>query len=418
MTELFQRLLVYLLLSGFFLCIWILFITRTVRENTTVILSILYGLLVLSLFNPLYMLIQRYAKKLIFPKKLDYQKTIMDMSMKVVSVLDYQRLIEIIRDTIVNIVGSSSFALLLHDEESDSFMPIAVHGVDSKNMTILPSMHDLLRLIRLLNREIFRDDLEEGGEILSDEILSVFDAYRAAFVIPMTYQANLRGVLFIGERKSHDLYTRRDIELLKILSNHIVIALDNARLYELAIRDGLTRLYISRFFRQRISEEIMNSVRSGRFLSLLMIDIDHFKTINDTYGHPTGDQILKELAHVITEQIRLVDIASRYGGEEFAVILPETDNSHALAIAQRIRKKIENTEFCKGIRRTVSIGVATIDGKKTSARDNSAKAATRTIARGRAEAIKTEIIKKADEALYEAKNSGRNTCVNGGVITI
>lgn len=415
-TELFQRLLVYLLLSAFFFGIWVLFIARTAKENTSVLISILYGLLVVALFNPLHVFVQRFAKRLVFPKRLDYQKTIMDMSMKVVSVLDYQRLIEIINDTIVNIVGASSFALLLHDEESDSFIPIASYGVDSNSMVSLPPMHDLLRFIRLLNREIFRDDLEEGGEILSPEILTVFDAYHASFVIPMTYQASLRGVLFIGERKNNDLYTRRDVELLKLLANHIVIALDNARLYELAIRDGLTRLYISRFFRQRISEEILNSVRAGRFLSLLMIDIDHFKTVNDTYGHQTGDQLLKELALIISDQVRVVDIAARYGGEEFAIILPETDNEHAMAIAERIRKKIENTEFSKGIRRTVSIGVATLDGKKASARESSARNATRTVVRGRAEAIKSEMIKTADEALYEAKKAGRNKCVNGGIL--
>ncbi len=417
-TELFQRLLVYLLLSAFFFGIWVIFIARTAKENTSVVISILYGLLVVAFYNPLYVFVQRFAKKIVFPKKLDYRKTIMDMSMKVVSVLDYQRLIEIINDTIVNIVGASSYALLLHDEESDMFMPIASHGVESTSLIPLSPMHDLLRFIRLLNKEIFRDDLEEGGELLSPEIVAVFEAYRATFVIPMTYQASLRGVLFIGERKSNDLYNQRDVELLKILANHIVIALDNARLYELAIRDGLTRLYISRFFRQRLSEEILNSVRTGRFLSLLMIDIDHFKTVNDTHGHQTGDQILKELAHIITDQVRVVDIAARYGGEEFAIILPETDNEHAMAVAERIRKKIENAEFTKKIRQTVSIGVATLDGKKAYSKEGAARNSTKTVVRGRAEALKTDMIRIADEALYEAKNAGRNKCINGGMITI
>ncbi len=414
-TDLFQRLLVYLVLSALFFGIWVLFITYTTNENTSILISILYGLLIVALFNPMYVLIQRFAKRVVFPKKLDYQKTIMDMSMKVVSVLDYQRLLEIINDTIVNIVGASSFALLLHDEESDAFMPIATYGVDSAHMMPLQPMHDLLRFVRLLNREIFKDDLEEDGEILSPEILTVFDSYRASFVIPMTYQASLKGVLFIGERKNNDLYTLRDVELLKILANHIVIALDNARLYELAIRDGLTRLYISRFFQQRISEEILNTIRAGRFLSFLMIDIDHFKMVNDTYGHQKGDQLLKELAHIITDQVRVVDIAARYGGEEFAIILPETDNAHAMAIAERIRKKVENTEFGMGIRQTVSIGVVTLDGKKASDREVISKNSTRTAVRVMAESIKTEMIQIADKAPYDAKKTGRNKCVNGGI---
>ncbi|MCX7678113.1 MAG: diguanylate cyclase [Spirochaetes bacterium] len=418
LNEILLRLLVYLFLSVVFFGMWVIFVITTADKNTPIFLSILYGLLIIALFNPLHIVIQRYIYKLAFPTHINYQKTLMDLSMKIVSVLDYHRLIEIINDTIVNTVGSSTFAMLLHDEESDNYIPIAVYGVKLQNLISLHPMHDLLRFLRLVNEEVFRDVLEEENASLSNEIFEVFDYFKSTVAIPMVYQGYLKGVLFIGERKNNQLYTRRDIELLKILANHILIAIDNARLYELAIRDGLTRLYIPRFFHQRIFEEILNSIRWERPLSLLMIDIDHFKSINDNYGHQIGDQVLKKFAQVLSEEVRENDIVARYGGEEFSILLPETDNDQAMAIAERIRTKIQKTEFDKGIRRTASVGIATFVAQKAFVKDKLESACTRVAVREKAKKIKTELIKRADDALYVAKRAGRNMCTNGGEINI
>lgn len=415
-TEIFQRLLVYLLLSSVFFGIWIIFIIGISPSNTQILLSILYALLVVALFNPLHMLIQRVVSRIIFPQRYDYQKTIMEVSMKVVTVLDYNKLIEIVRDTILDTVKASAFALLVYEDENDSYIPVSVHGVPPENITSLSTMDELIRFMRLVNREVFREELEDERTGDANELTAVLRAFNAELVVPMSFKGSLKGILCIGDRKTGDIFNRRDIELLQILANHIVIALENARLYELAIRDGLTKLYISRFFHQRVSEEITNTVRAKRQLSLLMIDLDHFKTVNDTYGHPAGDMVLKETSHIISDQVRLVDIVSRYGGEEFAVILPETDNERAAVIAERIRKRIENTTFTRGIKRTISIGIATIDGRTMSAEINFDSIMSRSAMHSKVEGVKIELIRRADEALYAAKAAGRNLCNNAGII--
>lgn len=162
-------------------------------------------------------------------------------------------------------------------------------------------------------------------------------------------------------------------------------------LLEMALHDRLTGLYNRRSFDDKMENEIKRTERYDKNLSLLMIDIDHFKKINDTYGHQAGDEVLKKLATVIVKCIRNSDYAARYGGEEFTVILPETTLEQAAVMAERIREAIATTQFTllshtDKIHLTVSIGLSTY-------RENSSV---------------EELINAADTALYKAKKSGRN----------
>jgi diguanylate cyclase (GGDEF)-like protein len=160
---------------------------------------------------------------------------------------------------------------------------------------------------------------------------------------------------------------------------------------ELASRDGLTGLYNHRMFYSLLKDEIVRTQRFKRPVSLLMLDIDHFKRVNDTYGHQAGDAILKGLSILLMKQARAVDRVCRYGGEEFMVILPETDTAVAMNIAERLRAEVERQPFginggkTAGI--TVSIGVATYPQQVDSLE---------------------ALVKAADDALYAAKQGGRN----------
>lgn len=164
------------------------------------------------------------------------------------------------------------------------------------------------------------------------------------------------------------------------------------------ITDSLMEIYNRRHLERRLAEEISRAVRYGFSLSLRMIDIDHFKKVNDSYGHPTGDLVLKRIGALLQENLRNVDFPARYGGEEAAVLLPHTGEADALLVAERIRKKVESTPFpvdgssAAGdtFRCTVSIGVATRPPECTSP---------------------GELVQPADKALYRAKQSGRNRTV-------
>jgi two-component system, cell cycle response regulator len=168
----------------------------------------------------------------------------------------------------------------------------------------------------------------------------------------------------------------------------------NRKLRKLSITDGLTGLFNHRHMHEQLHEEFERSRRSEDPIAVLMMDLDRFKQVNDTYGHPTGDVILYETARILRDSAREIDMIGRYGGEEFMAILPGTDESEAARFAERVRQRVadhvyrdESTE----VQMTTSAGVASYPGASVDAPD--------------------DLIKFADQALYQAKESGRNRIV-------
>nr|WP_241495771.1 GGDEF domain-containing protein [Clostridium beijerinckii] len=162
----------------------------------------------------------------------------------------------------------------------------------------------------------------------------------------------------------------------------------NCLLKNQATIDGLTGLYNHRYIYERLEEEIRHSSKNRCAFVVMILDIDHFKRINDTYGHLTGDKILKNLAVILKNNIGETDLVGRYGGEEFLIMLTDTYLNDGFEVAEKIRKVIENMEFMQNIRLTISIGIEEYSGEKVS-----------------------ELLEKADIKLYKAKNSGRNKTV-------
>ena len=411
-AEIFRRYLVYYLMLAVWLIAYISFISRyTSRENIAPMITV--GLFLVIIFNPFYRLFHRITDSVLFKNRYDYQKTLKKISRDLVTVLDRQKLLDLIRSSIVNVLKASSFTLFLYEQETDSFV-----SVEDRNFSY--GLHDpAVNLMILANRPVYAEELgSETDNSDMNEFVSLFKDTNSVLAVPMVYKGMLRGIMCLGDRESGEIYNLNDVELLEILANQSIIALDNARLYELAITDELTNLYIIRFFNQRIVDELVIAIRMKRMLSLLMIDIDFFKAINDTHGHQAGDLVLKEVASIIETEVRAIDLVARYGGEEFAVILPETENSVAEVVAERIRKKIENTIFRQDISLTVSIGIASIDG----ARPSTAVEISQEL--GNAERkkffgeLKETFIYHADKGLYTAKNGGRNRIINNGVLKI
>ena len=198
-----------------------------------------------------------------------------------------------------------------------------------------------------------------------------------------------------------DEYRLRDGDLLKIgrcifkfLSGDNIESAYHEEIYRLTTIDGLTQVYNKRYFLESLDREMGRAQRYLRDLSLILFDIDHFKVVNDTYGHLAGDYVLKQLAMEIKRRIRREDILARYGGEEFAIILPELDNTSAMHFGEKIRRIASEANFRfdeTDIPVTVSVGVTTLE---PAVRDSAS------------------FIKRVDEKLYRAKSNGRN-CVVG-----
>jgi diguanylate cyclase (GGDEF)-like protein len=189
-------------------------------------------------------------------------------------------------------------------------------------------------------------------------------------------------------------------EMLGVIANQMAISLQNGRMYqaleEQATTDGLTGLVNHRTFQERFSAMLGRADRHKFKVSLILTDIDHFKKVNDTYGHPTGDQVLKRVASLLKASARKIDIVARYGGEEFALVLEATGRDGARQLAERIRAEVGQQTFQSGkgpFKATLSLGVATYPDD---ARE------------------KAEIISRADQALYAAKHGGRNRTVCAG----
>ena len=183
--------------------------------------------------------------------------------------------------------------------------------------------------------------------------------------------------------------------IFKYLSGTNIETKYHEEFFRLTAIDGLTQAYSKRFLLETLDREFHRAIRHSRLLSLAMLDIDHFKQINDTHGHLAGDYILREMSGIILHHIRREDVFARYGGEEFALVLPETDRDHAVQISEKLRQLIEDYRFSfrgKDIPVTVSFGVAVAEGQ-----DNG-------------ESMQ-DFIACADAKLYEAKQTGRNRVV-------
>ncbi|HEV2800151.1 MAG TPA: sensor domain-containing diguanylate cyclase [Pyrinomonadaceae bacterium] len=217
------------------------------------------------------------------------------------------------------------------------------------------------------------------------------DETRPLAVVPLLYQARSMGVLLVCSDDPHRIWQENELLLLRTVADQVAVAVNHARLFtqmqQLALTDGLTGCVNRRSFEMQLERDLRLATRMRQPVSLIMLDIDHFKRVNDTYGHDAGDAALRFLADVLRDELRGVDTAARYGGEEFAVILPQAGLEGALIVAERLRSRLETTEVPGIGHITGSFGLATFP-LHANTRDG--------------------LVGAADRALYEAKHAGRN----------
>jgi len=279
-------------------------------------------------------------------------------------------------------------SLVMFDENSEMVYRLEEKGVVAAREDADP----FSRWVRLRAMPLYIPDLSKDVRF-RDSAPSVI---RSVMATPLSRGKVVIGILLV-QSSSVEAFSQEDWRLLSLMGDLSGVSVQNSLLYqrtqEEAITDGLTGVYVHRYFQERLAEEVKRCRGTSIHLTMLMADIDNFKSLNDTYGHLVGDAVLRGVAKTLQDGVRTTDILARYGGEEFAVVLTETDTDGGMLVAERLRAAVEKYSFTDaGVERsvTVSIGVATFDGQTEEGRG---------------------LVERADEALYEAKRAGKNRVV-------
>ncbi|MBI5267538.1 MAG: sensor domain-containing diguanylate cyclase [candidate division Zixibacteria bacterium] len=293
---------------------------------------------------------------------------------------------------IMNVMLGYQHCAMIFSDKSGEFYWRARTSGGHTNFHLKAIPHDRTELVRKvfnLQEPIRLKDVAERPDYAPLQPTS-----RSLALVPMIAHRHTVGLL-VAESDEAALFKDRDIQQLTIVARSAALAQENAELHkrtaELTIIDELTDTFNYRYFVQKFQEEKKRALRYKAPLSIIMVDIDWFKKLNDSYGHEVGNVVLRELSRVIKGCVRDVDIFCRYGGEEFVVILPQTPQSEAAVIGERIRSQIENTVVDTGktgkVKVTVSVGISSYPENGKSHED---------------------LVSVADQALYRAKGSGKN----------
>jgi|CXWL01.1.fsa_nt_gi diguanylate cyclase (GGDEF)-like protein len=287
-------------------------------------------------------------------------------------------------------MGAERASLLIFNETTDKLEVKAVVGVKAWTKSTEIGGR-IARLVLAKNQPV------AVADVASTDLPPVVPdrGYRTPSFLccPISIGDRTVGVMNFTDKADGGTFGRKAVDLFNAIAPQIAVAIDRASLKnkagqfeQLSVTDSLTGLLNRRYIEARLAEEIKRSTRHGFPMSFMMLDVDNFKSYNDSFGHPAGDEALKLVGHVVRETLRGADVAARFGGEEFAILLPQTTSDEAIAIGERIRHNIEHAKF-EHRRVTVSMGIASCSAQLC---------------------VSTDLVSAADKALYEAKRRGRN----------
>lgn len=301
---------------------------------------------------------------------------------------DYDPLVEFIMERTSAILEARRCSLMLMDESGRELLIKAAVGMEERiikecRMKLGESVAGFVAQSRapILVKNIEYDERFKRASKL-------YYLSRSFISVPLILEDKLIGVINVTDKHKAKNFDEIDLRILGALAREVAVAVENVKLYKqlsfLTITDPLTLIYNYRQFAQSLNYEIKRCQRSQGNLCLIMMDIDDFKLYNDTFGHPEGDALLKDIGRILKSQLRETDIVCRYGGDEFAVILPDIAADGARTAAEKIRRAVENTSFQMKV--TLSLGIAAYTPGL----------------------VQSELILKADRALYQAKHEGKN----------
>lgn len=310
------------------------------------------------------------------------------------SALTYESLFKLTLEIVRNLLSATTYAVYLKDEEGMMKLQ-AVESPDAKPFGNFNPQEAKTAFAEVLQRRssLIFDDLHTVSEG-QEQVIPRTGSIRAGMAVPLALGNEILGLLFVATGSSK-AYDKQSLRLLTILANQAAVSFGNLKLQQkaetLAITDSLSGLY-TYGYTQDVLEKEFRRCKYGNFpVSALVLDVDHFKTINENYGYAMGDSILRQLGGLIKSVTRTTDVICRYGGDEFMIILPETSRIGAGLVGERIRQTVEEYEFVVGgnmVKVTLSGGIASYPEKEIE--------------------TKKELIDQAEQALNQAKKQGSN----------
>lgn len=345
-------------------------------------------------FHPLRIALEKAADRLFYGSRYDYRQMVLTFTSRMSNVIELDELAEAMLRPITLAVSTRQSSLLFqtdghfetrYAERMNKGEPVISVGVRRDG--------PIVAWLEENDKPLLRDTIETAPvfkALWQTEKLSL-DAAEVEVLLPIKSRRKLIAILSLSKKRGPGYYSSDDLGMLMTMAQEAAVVIENARLYEKARQrantDELTGLFNHRYFHTRVEEEIARCSRFGDIFSLIIMDMDLFKHYNDVHGHLAGDEVLAQFGKVISQSSRTVDICFRYGGDEFAVILPGTPLEGATKVAERIREGLEARTDMKGVLQTASFGIASwpTDG-----------------------VMREEIIRAADAALYYAKQTGGN----------